>query len=252
MKVKVLGINGSHRRGKRNTVYMLEAALEAAEDEGNVETEMIHLYDKELKYCVHCDVCVGKYKMEAREEKLGFYSESRKRHPGHALHGCTIKDDAQEIFEKIEEAHGIIFGTPVYILGMTSRLKVLIDRMRYMVHHNCLRWTVGAALSQAYYPLGGQETTLADLIFAMRALNMIVVGPGLGATGISGPFFVGGPTPWEDDGEIAAVAKDEKWALKTSRWTGMTVAQVAYVVQQGLASTPQEVFDSYWPRPHVG
>jgi multimeric flavodoxin WrbA len=252
MTVKILGINGSHRRGKRNTVYMLEAALQAAEKEGDVETEMVHLYDKEIKYCVHCDACVGNYKKAAREEKLGFYSKDRKRHPGHALHGCVIKDDMQEVLEKIEEAQGVIFGTPVYILGMTSRLKALIDRMRYMVHHNCLRWTVGAAISQAYYPLGGQETTLADLIFAMRALNMIVVGTGLGATGISGPFFVGGPTPWEDDGEIAAVAKDEKWALKTSKWTGMAVAQVAKVVQRGLANTPKEEFENYWPQPHVG
>lgn len=252
MTTKILGINGSHRRGKRNTVYMLEAALEAAEGVEGVETEMIHLYDKELKFCVHCDACVGNYKKEAREEKLGFYTEERKRHPGHALHGCVIKDDCQEIFEKIEEAQGIIFAAPVYILGMTSRLKCLIDRMRYMVHHSCLRWTVGAGIAQAYYPLGGQETTLADMIFAMRALNMLVVGPGLGATGISGPFFVGGPTPWEDDGKIAAVSKDEKWALKTSRWTGSTVAQAAKVVQAGLASLPKEECEGFWPHAHVG
>ena len=252
MKVKILGINGSHRKGRRNTVYMLEAAMEEAEKQGDVDTEIIHLYDKDIKYCVHCDACVGNYKREAREENLGFYSEGRKRHPGHALHGCVIKDDCQEIFQKIEEAHAVIFGTPVYILGMTSRLKALIDRMRYMVHHSCLRWTVGAALSQAYYPLGGQETTLADIIFAMRALNMIVSGYGMGATGISGPFFVGGPTPWEDDGKVAAVANDNKWSLKTSRWTGSNVAQLAKVVQLGLASTPKEEFEAYWPQPHVG
>jgi hypothetical protein len=93
---------------------------------------------------------------------------------------------------------------------------------------------------------------LADIIFAMRALNMIVSGYGMGATGISGPFFVGGPTPWEDDGKVAAVANDNKWSLKTSRWTGSNVAQLAKVVQLGLASTPKEEFEAYWPQPHVG
>ncbi len=251
MSVKILAINGSHRKGMRNTAVMLEHALKGAKETGpDIETELVHLYDKKLKICVHCDSCVGNYKPEARKEKLGIKTEEKKRHPGHALHGCIIKDDAAEVFAKIEEANAVIFGTPVYILGVSTQLKILIDRMRYMVHHNCLRWTVGAAMAQAYYQHGGQETTLVDISNAMRAFNMVVVGMGLGGAGVSGPS-IGGPTPWEDDGKIAAVGKDS-WSMKTAWWTGRIVADTARVIKAGLDNIPKEQFEKFWPKPHVG
>jgi len=42
------------------------------------------------------------------------------------------------------EVDGLILATPVHILGMSSRLKTFIDRLRPVVHQGTLRWTVAA------------------------------------------------------------------------------------------------------------
>jgi multimeric flavodoxin WrbA len=41
---------------------------------------------------------------------------------------CKVKDDMQEIYPKLIEADGIVFGTPVYYFGMTAQAKTFIDR----------------------------------------------------------------------------------------------------------------------------
>ncbi len=42
-------------------------------------------------------------------------------------------DDMQELYEKITEADGIIFGTPIYFYGMTAQCKSIIDRTLAML-----------------------------------------------------------------------------------------------------------------------
>ena len=41
---------------------------------------------------------------------------------------CPIKDDMQELCEKMLEADGIIFGSPVYFYNITAQGKAAIDR----------------------------------------------------------------------------------------------------------------------------
>lgn len=41
---------------------------------------------------------------------------------------CPIADDMQDIYEKLENAQGIIIATPVYFYGFPSQIKALIDR----------------------------------------------------------------------------------------------------------------------------
>lgn len=45
---------------------------------------------------------------------------------------CVIKDDANEIAEKVKNADVIVYATPVYYYEMSGQMKTLIDRM------NCL------------------------------------------------------------------------------------------------------------------
>jgi multimeric flavodoxin WrbA len=42
--------------------------------------------------------------------------------------GCVIKDDMQPLYQKIKNAGGIIFATPVYWFNMSAQMKLLIDR----------------------------------------------------------------------------------------------------------------------------
>jgi multimeric flavodoxin WrbA len=119
MKLKILGISAAHREGRRNTTYALEEALYAAQGVADVEPSLLELNDKRIELCGACDQCIGQ--RNGRGEIMELY-------------GCKIRDDMQWIYPKLLEQDAIIFGAPVHILGMSSRMKAFIDRLRWMVH----------------------------------------------------------------------------------------------------------------------
>lgn len=50
--------------------------------------------------------------------------------------GCSIKDDMQEIYKKIDEADNIVMASPMYFHTVTGPMKVMIDRMQiYWASH---------------------------------------------------------------------------------------------------------------------
>ncbi len=103
--VKVLGINGSPRK-YGNTYKLLRLALEAAKMEG-ADTELIHLYDYEIKPCIGC-LC--------DEQTICRYP-------------CVIEDDMRSIYDMILEAHALIIATPVYWYSPSAVVKNFIDRL---------------------------------------------------------------------------------------------------------------------------
>ena len=240
VSTKVLAISGAHRKGRRNTVYMLEQALDAASGVSGVETELIELRDKNISHCVQCEGCMGSYRSGPRADLKG------RAHPPWTVHGCVVEDDVQAIHEKMEEANGIIFGNPTHLYGISSRMKQLIDRSRHIVHHSCLRWTVGASLTVAYFRNGGQETCNEEMIRYMTALRMVIVTRG--AIGISGPS-VNGPVPWEDDGTQIAVENDKE-SIRSARSLGSIVAQTAKVIKAGRSTLGDEEMSKFVPLPH--
>ena len=99
--MKVLGLSLSPRKDG-NTVILLNEALNGARQEG-AETELYYIAGKDIQPCDGCWGC----------RKNG---------------ECHIKDDMQEVYTKLLEADGIIFGTPVYFYNMTGQGKTVIDR----------------------------------------------------------------------------------------------------------------------------
>jgi len=99
--MKVLGIVCSPRKGG-NTEVLVQEALAGAQDRG-AETELLTIWDKDINPCDGCLSC----------EKTG---------------KCHIKDDVQDIYLKLLEADGIVWGTPVYFFSATAQAKMLIDR----------------------------------------------------------------------------------------------------------------------------
>ena len=99
--MKVLGIVGSPRKGG-NTEILVEEALAAAREAG-AETEVFLVADKDIKGCDGCHSC---FKTRV----------------------CHIKDDMQPLYQKMETADAIVFGSPVYFHGVTSQAKAVIDR----------------------------------------------------------------------------------------------------------------------------
>ena len=99
--MKILGLSCSPRKSG-NTEILLSEALNGAQHEG-AETELFSVSGKEIKPCDGCYAC----------SKTG---------------ECHIKDDMQTIYQKMIEADGIIFGTPIYVFSMTAQAKAVIDR----------------------------------------------------------------------------------------------------------------------------
>ncbi|MCW3489166.1 flavodoxin family protein [Dethiobacter alkaliphilus] len=167
--MKILAINGSHRKGK-NTAEMLNTVLTEAEAQG-METELVELMDYEIKECISCNKCL--FKPE-----------------------CSIDDDDMgKLYEKMREADGIVFGSPVYFSNVTGRMKDFIDRSRplHMVA-NELDGKVGGAVVHAGLRNGGQELALAILNAYMQGQGMLVASDrgaedGIVSTGAMGTMF---------------------------------------------------------------
>jgi multimeric flavodoxin WrbA len=99
--MKILGLCCSPRKGG-NTELVLEEVLKGARQEG-AETELYHVSGKNIKPCDGCEAC---------------------RETGN----CHIKDDMQELYVKLLESRGIIFGIPSYYYSMSGQAKIIIDR----------------------------------------------------------------------------------------------------------------------------
>lgn len=96
-KPKIVGISGSPRN--KNTNYMLKTVLDATGSDYN----LILLKDKNIK---PCNACAGCYK----------------------THLCIIKDDMQEVYDKLVGADIIVLGSPTYFDNVSALMKAFIDR----------------------------------------------------------------------------------------------------------------------------
>lgn len=101
--MKVLGISGSPRRGG-NTEFLLNKALEGASSAG-AEVEKIVLNDLNFSPCQECGGC----------------DDSGE---------CTVEDDMQMVYQKLEEADGVILASPIFFGSLSAQTKMMIDRFQ--------------------------------------------------------------------------------------------------------------------------
>ena len=105
--MKILAINGSHRGRNGCTQILLDKLSEGATTCG-AEFETVVLAEKKINRCLACDHC-GKTATFGR---------------------CVYddKDDVKSIFEKMRAADIVVYGSPVYVFGVTGLLKTFMDR----------------------------------------------------------------------------------------------------------------------------
>ena len=101
MTKKILVLSGSPRYGG-NSDILCDSFIAGAEKRGHI-TEKIYVNDMNIGTCQACYVC----------KKTG---------------RCFIKDDMQEILDKMINADVIVMATPVYFYSMDGQMKTLIDR----------------------------------------------------------------------------------------------------------------------------
>ena len=119
--MKVLLINGSpHAKGC--TATALGIVAEELE-RGGVETETVHVGSKDIRGCIACRKC----KTTGR---------------------CVFDDIVNELAPKLEQADGLVVGSPVYFAGPNGTLTNLLDRLFFSANYP-LRMKVGAAVVSA-------------------------------------------------------------------------------------------------------
>lgn len=187
--MKVIGFNGSARK-KGNTAGSLSTVFAELEKAG-IETEMILVGKEKIKGCIACHGCV-KNQNEA----------------------CTMKDDpVNEWIQKIKEADGVLFGSPVHFSGVAGTMKSFLDRAFFVssVNGGLFRHKVAAAVA-AVRRSGGISTveTLNHYInyseMIMPSSNYWNVAHGLN------------PGEMEQDGEgkqiMEVLGKNMAWIMK--------------------------------------
>jgi len=140
--MKILGLSFSPRKDG-NTVILLNEALSGAREEG-AEAELYSIAGKDIKPCDGCWGC--------RKDGV-----------------CHIKDDMQELYARMLEADGIIYGTPVYFYNMTGQGKTVIDRT--IALGGRLANKVGGIVAVA--GSFGLADTVKDLYFYMITRRML-------------------------------------------------------------------------------
>src|ERR1035438_4026611 len=103
-QTKVVALNGSARKGG-NTAILLRYVLKELEQEG-IETELIELSGAKIHGCLACRKC----------------SVNKDRR-------CAQKGDVgNALIEKMEQADGILLGSPTYVADISPEIKALMDR----------------------------------------------------------------------------------------------------------------------------
>lgn len=155
---KVLAINGSPRKDG-NTAILIRTILAELEKEG-VKTETIQIGGKKVHGCMACMKC-----FENRDRK------------------CVIDDDiVNTCITKMSEADGIIFGSPVYFLDLTSEMKALIDRAGFVSYANDHIFSGKVGTAAVAVRRAGASRTADSMLHFFLANDMIV--PGLPCIGI--------------------------------------------------------------------
>lgn len=121
--MKVVAFNGSPKK-EGNTYHAIKMVAEELEKEG-LEVEVIHVGNKAIRGCLACNGCVRN-----QNEK------------------CVIDDEVNGWIQKMKEADGIIFGSPVHYASVGATMKSFLDRAIYVtsVNKSMLRHKVGAAV----------------------------------------------------------------------------------------------------------
>ena len=106
---KVVAFNGSSRKDG-NTAILLSVVLDELKKDG-IETELIQLAGETLSGCIACRKCA-----ENGDKKC-----------------AVLKDRVNEYIAKMQQAEGILLGSPTYISD-----KLAFNEFKHLRHQNSL------------------------------------------------------------------------------------------------------------------
>ena len=100
---RVLIVAASPRKNSNSTILATKAAEGVTA--GGGEADLVNIGNMKIAPCNACDAC--RVSQEAE---------------------CILDDDMKPLYQKIKDAQGIIFATPVYWFNVSAQMKCFIDR----------------------------------------------------------------------------------------------------------------------------
>jgi len=215
VEIKILGISGSPVK-KGNVEFFLAKLMESVSAEPGVKVETISLAELDVQDCRQCNFCWRK--------------QTEKKY-------CAINDDAQAVFEKVEQADILVLASPVYFHRTSARMAALIDRLRNFMFGNLtkgrLKNKIGVSAAVAYVRHGGVESTHWSHILAFLTLEMIPVSSHdstslLGASAVSSPLGSG-----RFDSSVRIAVEQDEVGLQSIRPIMERAIELAAIIKKG-------------------
>jgi len=140
---KVIGFSGSTVKSG-----VVEKAMEKVLESTGQEWELIRLHTLNMKHCIGCVGC----------------SHTNR---------CVIKDDINEVLEKIEKADAVVIGGLARFGQLNALTKVFIERLFPMFHNNILKDKLVASISGGLFD---QKPVAEELSSVFQTYKMEEVG----------------------------------------------------------------------------
>lgn len=187
--MKVVAFNGSARRDG-NTAALIRHVCSELETEG-IQTTLIQLAGETIRGCIACYRC-----FERRDGQ------------------CAVTGDVvNHCIEQMQDADGIIIGSPTYFADVTAETKALIDRagMVGRANYECYRRKVGAAVVAARRAGGTHAFDTINHFFGIS--QMVTVGSSYWNIGIGRDV---GAVEADTEGveTMKTLGKNMAWLLK--------------------------------------
>jgi multimeric flavodoxin WrbA len=183
--MKVIALNGSARKDG-NTAILLNLVLDELKKE-RIGTELIQFAGQPIAGCLACYKC--------------FKNMDRR---------CAVKKDIlNDILAKIEEADGLLLGSPTYFSDVSSGMRAFIERCGFVARANDYMFKRKVGASVVAVRRAGAIPAFASMNLFLHYMQMIMPGSSYWSIGIG-----------RDPGDVL---KDEE-GVQTMKTLGQNMA----------------------------
>jgi multimeric flavodoxin WrbA len=190
--MKVVALNGSARKDG-NTAILLKLVLDELENEG-IETELVQFAGQSIRGCQACYKCFKN--MDSR---------------------CAVKNDIlNDLLAKIEEADGLLLGSPTYFSDVSSGMRAFIERCGFVGRANNYIFKNKVGASVVAVRRAGAVNAFNSMNLFLHYMQMVMPGSSYWSLGI-------GKEPGEvmNDQEgietMKTLGRNMAWLLKKCR-----------------------------------
>jgi multimeric flavodoxin WrbA len=128
--MKIIAFVGSPRKGS-NVDTLINAVVKGIKSKTKAQVKKIYLYKAHIEYCNGCMLCS----------------------PLKGCKDCPLEDDMVEIYQRMQEADGFIFGTPNHGHTASAAMTNLLSRMQALLKMEVTKNEQGKIVSARAQPL---------------------------------------------------------------------------------------------------